>query len=218
MKKLIVFILAFVIIPFSAFSELDYHDLEGVWTCYIYEKNHGGESYYHMYQFIFHSNYECNHFIYSYYADTPGYILSPYDSGRHYCSISGTELEFKQSKNSTDVQFVGRYSGGYLYISLDGNIWRRFTRSEFQSFDYDTYTSETVPQAFPIEVYDQLKSGYDIPAGIYTVGIDFPSGDYSITSSSNLRIIIKQNNITSKDPTTFDMTPGSYFGKVTLLD
>jgi len=215
MKKIMIFIF-FLLFLFSscAFAELNSYDFDGIWTCYIYEDGSETNSRFHLYQFIFDDNY-CDHYIYDNYSDPTGYVLAPYETSHHYYEINGTNLIFKEYQTSNDIQFTGRWSSGYLYISFDGVSWYKFTRSAYQ---YESYTSETVPASFSLDVYEKLSSGYTIPAGIYTVGIDLPSGDYSLVADSSLQVIVKYNLMSTKEPTKFNMTSGSVFGKLTLND
>lgn len=214
MRKYIIILFLLLFIPITSDAELNEYDFNGVWTCYIFEKDSDTDSYFHMYQFIFDDHY-CTHFVYDYYNNSSGYVLAPHDTGHHYYTIDGTKIIFKAYQTAKEVQFYGRWSGGYLYVSFDGNAWYKFTRSKYQ---YDSYTSDSVPNAFPLTVYDQLDDGFEIKPGIYIVGIDFPSGDYEIESLGSSSFTIKASQATRADPTTFNLRDGDTFGKITLND
>ncbi len=214
MKRAFIFLCAFLLLPLTVSAELTEYDFNGIWTCYIYEKDSETNSFFHLYQFIFDGDY-CDHFIYDHYSDSAGIVLAPYETSHHYYQINGTDLVFKEYQTSKDIQFSGRWSSGFLYISFDGESWYKFTRSAYQ---YESFSSETVPLSFPADVYKKLSAGFEIPAGIYTIGIDIPSGDYSLSSDSSVNVIVKYNRMSTKEPTSFNMSPGSEFGKLTLAD
>lgn len=207
-KRLLCVLLFIVLLPSLSFSELSKYDLKGIWTCYIYEND------LHLYQMIF-DDYNCYYCLYDHFFDGSGYVLSPLSLKECYFVFDGSDVFFKEYQTSTDVLFSGRWSGGFLYVSFDGDTWYKFTRSAYQ---YDAFTSDTVPSSFSSEVYQKLDAGFSIPSGIYTVGIDFPSGDYTLTADSSLNVIVKANRMSTKEPTSFSMSPGSTFGKITLDD
>ena len=213
MKKYLAFFLCFILLPLCVHAELNEYDFHGVWTCYIFEKDSVTNSRYHLYQIIFDDHY-CTHILCDYYS-SDGYVLSPYESAEHYYEINGSELIFKEYQTSKEVQFTGYWVSGYLYVSFNGKTWYKFTRSAYQ---YDSYTSDTIPSAFSPEVYEKMAYGLSIPAGIYTVGIDFPAGDYSLVADSSLNVVVKYNRASKNEPTSFSMTSGSVFGKLSLVD
>ena len=214
MKKILLLFLVLLFLPLSSVGELNDADLDGLWTCYIYEKDPTAINDFKIYQLVIDDN---TVFSYLFYLDFDGAHRFFHETEYTKCiyTLKDDTLTFKESSTSDRVLFTGWWSAGNLYISFDGHSWYRFFRSDFQYATHDRFTAETVPEAFP-GVYEKLEAGYQIPAGIYTIGKDIPAGDYELQAVSSTHVVVKLNRYSSATPTEFNIAEGATFGKISL--
>lgn len=216
MKKIFLVLLALLFfLPCFSSAEISKSDLRGLWSCYIYERSNDSPGPMNLYTLRFDDSlvFICS---YSYAADDEGnFLLVPMHYSEHRFSVDGDDISFQDDHAPSGISPAARYSGGQIYATFDGELWRRFFRSPLQLESSDIYTAETIPAAFP-GASSLLESGTVIPAGIYAVGVDIPAGSYEITAQSSTRIIIRASSTSSAKPTTFDVPEGGFFGKVTL--
>lgn len=205
----------FMLSPVFSSAELNHYDFDGLWSCYIYEKDPDAINDFKLFQFLF-DDYHVFYYSYCFDFDRDGNrYLHPVGYSEYTYSLDNDIISFQDLHSPHKTLFTGKWVSGNLYVSLDNVYWYRFYPVPYQSASDSRFSSETVPDAFP-GVYEKLESGFEIPAGIYIIGKDIPAGDYEITAISSTHIIEKMNPISSKVLSEFNMSSGDKFGKISL--
>ena len=215
MRKFIIILFLLLFIPVISFSDLIDSDFSGMWASYAQIQDTSGKNTDVLYLMDFSLiGQSCYMYTFDFHEDNNGnWIFAPSQTSEYSYEIDGPDLSFKEYQTSKVILFTGRWSAGHLYISFDGLNWYEFTRSEWQS---EPFLSDTVPSAFSADVYDKLEEGYEIPAGIYTIGVDIPAGEYEITAVDSTNIYLKNNIRSSKEIASFNLQRDASFGKITL--
>ena len=92
-----------------------------------------------------------------------------------------------------------------------------FVSAEAAEFDFSSMTNDELI-ALRLSVFQELMDrgavkSATVPAGTYTVGVDIPAGDYSISTSQIMVTVVIGNY-----DQLYVVTPDNGVGKVTLKD
>lgn len=134
---------------------------------------------------------------------TPDYFLQD-----AYYETSGSGITIKEQRWSDHVFASGTAGSGYMDLTLDGVNYYHFVFMP----DDNKITEKTDLFA---DVRHRFDEGFTVPAGLYVIGEDLPSGAFSFSSATGCTVIIQQNNY---NHFTMKLSPGETFRKFVLLD
>ena len=134
---------------------------------------------------------------------TPDYFLQD-----GYYKTSGSDIVIRENRYSEDVYASGTAGSGYLDLTLDGVNYYHFVFMP----DDNKITEKTDPFA---DVRHRFDEGFTVPAGLYVIGEDLPSGAFSFSSKTGCTVTIQQNNY---NHFKLRLSPGESFRKYVLLD
>lgn len=113
---------------------------------------------------------------------TPDYFVQD-----AYFETSGSSIIIKEKRYDDDVFASGTAGIGFLDLTLDGTNYYHFTSMP----SHNKVIDKTDRFA---DVRDRFEEGFTVPAGMYIVGEDLPSGVFSFSSGTGCNIDIQQNN------------------------
>ena len=125
-----------------------------------------------------------------------------------YYETSGSSVVIREKRSSPDVYASGTAGSGFLDLTLDGENYYHFVYMK----DNNKVVAKTDRFA---DVRDRFDEGFTVPAGLYIIGEDLPSGAFSFSSGTGCSIDIQQNNY---NHFSFTLSPGGSFGKFELID
>ena len=134
---------------------------------------------------------------------TPDYFLQD-----GYYKTSGSDIVIRENRYSEDVYASGTAGSGYMDLTLDGVNYYHFVFMP----DDNKITEKTDLFA---DVRDRFDEGFTVPAGLYVIGEDPPSGVFSFSSDTGCKVDIQQNNY---NHFAFTLSPGESFRKFELID
>ena len=134
---------------------------------------------------------------------TPDYFVQD-----AYYETSGSSIIIKEKRVSDDVFASGTAGSGFLDLTLDGVNYYHFI---FMPSD-NKIIEKTDRFA---NVRDRFDEGFTVPAGLYVIGEDLPSGVFSFSSGTGCKITIQQNNYYVFK---IELSPNESFQRYELID
>lgn len=125
-----------------------------------------------------------------------------------YYETSGSDIVIREKRYSEDVYASGTAGSGYLDLTLDGENFYHFVSMPADN----KVIRKTDPFA---DVRHRFDEGFTVPAGLYVIGEDLPSGAFSFSSATGCTVTIQQNN---SSRFTMKLSPGESFRKYVLID
>lgn len=125
-----------------------------------------------------------------------------------YYETSGSSIVIREKRSSSEVFASGTAGTGFLDLTLDGENYYHFVFMP----DDNKVVEKTDRFA---DVRPLFVEGFTVPAGLYVIGEDLPSGAFSFTSDTGCKVDIQQNNY---NHFTFTLSPGESFRKFELID
>lgn len=126
-----------------------------------------------------------------------------------YFEITGSEFIIKAKRSDPDLFASGAAGTGFLDLTLDGGE----TFYHFSSLPSDNkIIDKTDPFA---DVRSRFDEGFTVPAGLYVIGEDLPSGKFSFSSETGCKVDIQQNNYYHFE---ISLSPNESFNKYELID
>lgn len=203
MKKLVSFFLATLLICSSAAAELV---PDNIAVSDYYVSYFGG--YYYILDFFGTNNSSgqvsiCKLKDVLHDGPTPDYFVQD-----AYYETSGSGIIIKEQRSAPDFFASGTAGNGFLDLTLDGENYFHFT---FMPHD-NKVTGSTDLFA---DVRSKFDDGFTVPAGLYVIGEDLPSGKFSFSSETGCKINIQQNNYYHFE---ISLSPNESFNKYELID
>ena len=203
MKKIVAVFLAALLICSAASAEYKPDNI----TVSDYYVSHFGGDFYILYFFGFNASSGqvsiCKLKDVIHDGPTPDYFVQD-----AYYEISGSSIIIKEKRISSDVFASGTAGSGFLDLTLDGTNYYHFTFMPSNN----KIIEKTDRFAY---VRDRFDKGFNVPAGLYVVGEDLPSGVFSFSSETGCRITIQQNDYAHFK---FDLSPNESFNRYELID
>lgn len=125
-----------------------------------------------------------------------------------YFETSGSDVIIKEKRAASDIFASGTAGNGFLDLTLDNENYYHFI-----SMPHDNKV-ESRTDLFA-DVRHLFDDGFTVPAGLYIVGEDLPSGVFSFTSSTGCKITVQQNNY---NLFKFDLAKNGSFNRYELID
>ena len=125
-----------------------------------------------------------------------------------YYETSGSDITIKEERFSDSIYAFGTAGKGFMDLTLDGENYYHFT--------FLPSNNEIIEKTdLFADVRDRFDEGFTVPAGLYVIGEDLPSGVFSFSSETGCTIKIQQNNLVIFSIT---LSPYESFNKFELLD
>lgn len=126
-----------------------------------------------------------------------------------YYETSGSDIVIKESRHSADAIAYGTAGNGFLDITLDGG-------ANYYHFTFMPFDNKIIEKTdLFADVRDRFDEGFTVPAGLYIIGEDLPSGVFSFSSDTGCKITVQQNNY---NHFTVTLSPHETFNRYELID
>ena len=125
-----------------------------------------------------------------------------------YYETTGSGIVIKEGRFSENILASGTAGSGFLDLTLDNENCYHFVF-------LPSNAEITIPSDSFADVRPLFDEGFTVPAGLYVVGEDLPSGAFSFSSESGCKIDIQQNNY---NHFVLSLSPGESFARFELID